>query len=90
VGVLLASPATARHVNVLVIDGGINAAVADFVRDAIERSEEDGAALLLIEMDTPGGVLQSTQDIIQSMLNAEIPTAVFVTPLHAAGPLPLR
>jgi membrane-bound serine protease (ClpP class) len=70
-------------VNVLVIDGGINAAVADFVQEAIDASEEDGAALLLIEMDTPGGVLQSTQDIIQSMLNAQVPTAVYVTPRGA-------
>jgi membrane-bound serine protease (ClpP class) len=80
---LYAQPASARHVNVLVIDGGINAAVADFVQEAIKASEEDGAALLLIEMDTPGGVLQSTQDIIQSMLNAQLPTAVYVTPRGA-------
>jgi len=82
--VLLAAPASqAAHVNVVTIDGGINAAVADFIEAAIEESAEDGAALLLIEMDTPGGVLQATQDIIQSMLNAEVPTVVYVTPRGA-------
>ena len=78
-----APPVHAGHVNVVVIDGGINAAVADFIEEAIQQSEADGAALLLIEMDTPGGVLQATQDIIQSMLNATVPTAVYVTPRGA-------
>ncbi len=80
---LLATSTHAAHVNIVTIDGGINAAVADFIDESITKSEEDGAALLLIEMDTPGGVLQATQDIIQSMLNARVPTAVYVTPRGA-------
>ncbi len=80
---LLATSANANHVNVITIDGGINPAVADYVDTAIAESERDGAALLLIEMDTPGGLLQSTQDIIQSMLNARVPVAVYVTPRGA-------
>ena len=83
-GLLVVAPSVhAAHVNIVTIDGGINAAVADFIATSIEQSERDGAALLLIEMDTPGGVLQATQDIIQSMLNAKVPTAVYVTPRGA-------
>lgn len=82
--IALAGPAQAGgRINVVTIDGGINAAVADFLAASIEQSEAEGAALLLIEMDTPGGVLQATQDIIQSMLNAKVPTVVYVTPRGA-------
>jgi membrane-bound serine protease (ClpP class) len=81
---LLVGAAGARpHVNVITIDGGINAAVSEFIAESITASEEDGAALLLIEMDTPGGVLGATQDIIQSMLNAQVATVVYVTPRGA-------
>jgi len=74
------SPARASHVNVIVIDGVISAATADFVEKAIGLSEEDGAVALLISLDTPGGVLDPTKDIVQALLNADVPTIVYVSP----------
>jgi membrane-bound serine protease (ClpP class) len=74
--------ATAR-VNLATIKGSINPASADYLIAAIEKSEEDGAAALLIEMDTPGGLVSSTKDIIQAMLNAEVPVIVYVAPRGA-------
>ncbi|MAJ59897.1 MAG: hypothetical protein CL936_07235 [Deltaproteobacteria bacterium] len=70
-------------INQITIDGSINPASADFILAAIEQTESDGAAALLIELDTPGGLVASTQDIIQGMLNAQIPTIVYVTPRGA-------
>ncbi|MCH2186340.1 nodulation protein NfeD, partial [Myxococcota bacterium] len=70
-------------INQITIDGSINPASADFILAAIEQSESDGAAALLIELDTPGGLVASTQDIVQGMLNARIPTIVYVTPRGA-------
>ena len=67
----------------ITIDGSINPASADFILSALERSEADGAAALLIELDTPGGLVASTQDIVQGILNAGIPTIVYVTPRGA-------
>ncbi|MEE3326971.1 MAG: nodulation protein NfeD [Myxococcota bacterium] len=67
----------------ITIDGSINPASADFLIKSIEESEADGAVALLIELDTPGGLVSSSQDIIKAMLNAEVPTIVYVTPRGA-------
>lgn len=70
-------------VHVARISGSINPASADYLKRAITQSEEEGAALLLIELDTPGGLVASTKDIIQAMLNARVPVAVYVSPQGA-------
>jgi membrane-bound serine protease (ClpP class) len=79
----LPASAVAGHVNQIVIDGSINPASADFIIGAIEQSEQDGARALLLELDTPGGLVSSTQDIIKAILNAEVPVIVYVTPRGA-------
>jgi len=79
-----AAPVTRTgHVNVVTIDGSINPASSDYLQKAIAESEADGAAVLLIELDTPGGLVASTKDIIQAMLNARVPTIVYVAPQGA-------
>ncbi len=80
---LLAGNASAGHVNLIAINGSINPASSDYIQDAIRQSESDGAEALLIELDTPGGLLASTKDIIQAMLNANVPIIVFVAPRGA-------
>jgi membrane-bound serine protease (ClpP class) len=77
------SALAAGHVNVATIDGSINPASSDYLQQAIADSEADGAELLVIELDTPGGLLYATKDIIQAMLNASVPVAVFVSPRGA-------
>jgi len=75
--------AAARHINVITIDGMINSWSSEYLQDAITQSESDGAEALLIELDTPGGVLQDTKDIIQAMLNSKVVVIVYVTPKGA-------
>ena len=75
--------ATARHVNVIESSGSINPVSSDHIQRVIEMSEADGAAAVLIEMDTPGGLVSATKDIIQAMLNATVPIIVFVSPRGA-------
>lgn len=70
---------------VVTIDGSINPASADYLMSAIATAEDAGAAGLLIELDTPGGLVSATQDIIQAMLNASVPTIVYVTPRGATA-----
>jgi membrane-bound serine protease (ClpP class) len=81
--VLVAGAAAAGHVNVVTISGSINPASSDYIQQAIERSEAEGAIAVLIELDTPGGLLASTKDVIQAMLNAKVPVVVFVSPQGA-------
>ncbi|MGB0620956.1 MAG: NfeD family protein [Myxococcota bacterium] len=81
----LPSFASANDVFVVTIDGSINPASADYLIGAIEQAEAEEAAAVLIELDTPGGLVSSTQDIIQAMLNATVPTIVFVTPRGATA-----
>ncbi len=75
--------ADAAHVNVVTIDGSINPASSDHLQQVIKRSESDGAAAVLVELDTPGGLLAATKDIVQAMLNARVPVIVFVSPQGA-------
>jgi membrane-bound serine protease (ClpP class) len=75
--------AVAGHVNVVTISGSINPASSDYIQAAIAQSESDGAEALLIELDTPGGLLASTKDIIQAILNSPVPVVVFVSPRGA-------
>jgi membrane-bound serine protease (ClpP class) len=80
----LALPAAAAgFVSVATISGSINPASSDYLQKAIARAESEGAAAVLIELDTPGGLLASTKDIIQAILNARVPVIVYVSPQGA-------
>jgi membrane-bound serine protease (ClpP class) len=82
---LASAPVRAGEVLVVTIDGSINPASADYLIAAIDRAETEGAEAVLIELDTPGGLVSATQDIIQKMLNSSVPTIVFVTPRGATA-----
>ena len=83
VAAALAPSATAAPVYVATVDGGINPAVSDYLIKAINRAEREGAAALVIELDTPGGLLAATKDIVNAILNAEVPVIVYVSPRGA-------
>ena len=71
------------HALIMQVDGVINSVKGRFVSRAIEQSEEDRATLLIIELDTPGGLLGSTREIGPLLLESPIPIAVFVSPKGA-------
>ncbi|MFQ5697330.1 MAG: nodulation protein NfeD [Myxococcota bacterium] len=71
------------EIRVATVSGGINPAVADYVHKVLAEAERAEAQLLVIELDTPGGLLSSTKDIVSDLLNAEIPVVVFVSPRGA-------
>ncbi len=81
-GALLSASAAASDNTVvaLEIDGGIGAATAEYVVSGIERAENSGAELLVIKIDTPGGLLNATRDIIKAILASEVPVATYVSP----------
>jgi membrane-bound serine protease (ClpP class) len=71
------------HVDLIVIDGTINPAVDDFIRESIGRAKSNGARALLIQLDTPGGLVDSTRTIVKDMLAAPVPIIVYVAPSGA-------
>jgi len=75
----VAAPGT-PVVHVLTVDGAINPGSADYIIRAVETATAAGAAALLIEIDTPGGLVDSTQDIVKAMLDADVPIITYVTP----------
>ncbi|MFN2383548.1 MAG: nodulation protein NfeD [Gemmatimonadota bacterium] len=76
-------PPERAFVSRVVIDGAIQPASAEFLVDAIESAAEAGAAALVIELDTPGGLVDSTRDIVQAMLASAVPIIVYVAPSGA-------
>jgi membrane-bound serine protease (ClpP class) len=68
---------------VLEIDGGIGVATADYLEHGIQHAAEQNAELIIIDMDTPGGLMGPTRDIIQAILGSPVPVATFVTPAGA-------
>jgi membrane-bound serine protease (ClpP class) len=62
------------------IDGAIQPASAEFLVNAITKAGDERADALIIELDTPGGLVDSTRDIIQAMLASRVPVVVYVSP----------
>jgi membrane-bound serine protease (ClpP class) len=79
----VSAAARADTVVVTTVSGGINPAVSDHLQKAIVRAREEKAAALVIELDTPGGLLSSTKDIVNAILNSEVPIIVYVSPRGA-------
>ena len=65
------------------VDGAIGPATAEYIISSISRAETGGAAALIIEMDTPGGLLESTRKIVQGILGSSVPIIVYVAPSGA-------
>ena len=69
-----------RKVFVAEIDGPINPAVQEYIADLIKRAEREEAELIMILMDTPGGLDESMREIVKDIENSSVPVAVFVYP----------
>ncbi len=80
---LMASPtsaATPGSIVVLPTTGVVDQVMAGYLSDSIAQAAADGAAAVVIRLDTPGGSLDSTHDIVQTLLGAPLPVVVWVAP----------
>ncbi len=65
------------------IDGVINPITARFVKNALNEAEEKNLSLLIMKIDTPGGLVTSTHEIVKELLNAKIPVCSYIFPKGA-------
>ena len=61
----------------------ISPVTQQYIVEAIDRSESDGSVCLIIKLDTPGGLLESTRAIVKRIMNAKVPVAVYIAPRGA-------
>jgi len=79
----LKAQAASSRIDVMTIKGTINPVLIDYIERVIERAEEEGAMAVIIQMDTPGGLDTAMRNIIQEIVNAQIPVVVYVSPSGA-------
>ncbi len=70
-------------IDVAKIDGAINPVVTDFLHDEIKKANEENVECLIIQFNTPGGLLKSTRLIVSDMLASDVPIVVYVSPAGA-------
>ncbi len=75
--------AATQSIHVLKVDGTIVPVVADYIDRGISKAEDENATALIIELNTPGGLLDSTEKIVAKIMNADIPIVVYVSPKSA-------
>ena len=69
-----------NEVYIIRVADAISPGTADFIKSGIKTAEENGAACLIIELDTPGGLAESMRIIVQNILSSRVPVVVFVYP----------
>jgi membrane-bound serine protease (ClpP class) len=68
------------EVHRIIINGVINPIAKEYIENAIIEAEKAKAQLLIIELDTPGGLMESMHNIMKDIQNATVPVAVYVSP----------
>ena len=72
-----------NDIYIMRVADAISPGTAEFIKSGIKRAEDNDAACLIIELDTPGGLAESMRQIVQSILASSVPVVVFVSPSGA-------
>ena len=81
----LAPGTLAEQAGLIKISGAIGPTTASYVQRALNEAAAQGYICLIIQLDTPGGLLDSTKEIVQSLYSARLPTVVYVAPAGATA-----
>ncbi|KKK59103.1 hypothetical protein LCGC14_3037740, partial [marine sediment metagenome] len=83
--VFFAAPAIAEKNEIFIIrvSDAIGPGVADFLKQGIEKASEENAACIIIELDTPGGLVESMRKIVMEIYGSKVPVVVYVSPSGA-------
>ena len=82
-GAALPAGLTGKGVIVATIAAPISPVTAEYLTAVIERAEADNSALLVVELDTPGGLDSAMRQMVQAILKSRVPVAVYVSPQGA-------
>jgi membrane-bound serine protease (ClpP class) len=82
-GLLWPACGAAAPVLLVPLEGAVGPASAHFVKRSIERGAKEGAELVIVQVDTPGGLDTSMREVIKAILASPVPVAVFVAPSGA-------
>ena len=85
VGIFFSVAVNAAQVGLIKINGAIGPATANYIARAIDTAAAQHDECLIIQLDTPGGLLESTKQIVQTFYAAKIPTVVYVSPSGASA-----
>jgi membrane-bound serine protease (ClpP class) len=83
VGIFFSVALNAAQVGLIRIDGAIGPATASYIGRAIDVATAQGDECLIIQLDTPGGLVDSASQIVEKFYAAKIPTVVYVSPAPA-------
>jgi len=72
-----------NEVYIIKVADAISAGTAEFIKSGIKKAEENEAAVIIIELDTPGGLAESMRLIVQNILGSKVPVVVYVSPSGA-------
>jgi len=75
--------ARAEKVGLIHVNGTINPATASYISRGIDKATAENAQCIILQLDTPGGLLDSTKDIVQSFYRSGVPVVVYVAPTGA-------
>lgn len=81
--IAIEAQAATSTIEVLHVEGTIVPIVADYIDRGISQAEDKNATVCIIELNTPGGLLDSTERIVQRIMNADVPIVVYVSPKSA-------
>jgi membrane-bound serine protease (ClpP class) len=79
----LAQPAPSKKVYLITVDAAITPVVAEYINKSIDIASKANAEAVIIELDTPGGLVDSMREIVKKMMSADVPVVVYVGPSGA-------
>ena len=79
-GIIGQAAAAGPHAAVIELDGIISPVTDRFLTRSLEKANEDGATVVILELDTPGGLLDSTRNMVETIFASPVPVIVYVAP----------